>query len=1036
MKQKRLEHFGAEVSRYLLMILLLGVLLPQSLLAKKSHESQRPITGKVTGANGDPLAGATINVKESQRFTTTDAKGEFTIDVESGNTLVISYSGYEVKEVTVGNEISITITLTQSIKALEDVVVIGYGTQRRSNISGAVSVIKERDIAKNPAANLTNSLVGQSPGIIAVQRSGEPGRDQSDIFIRGVGTTGNTSPLYVIDGIVSSSSDFAQLNVNEIENVSILKDAASAAVFGVRGGNGVVLVTTKRGDKGRANFSYNYNYGIQQRTRTPKFLNSFDYATLYNEAAVNDGATTPPFTQDALNKFRDGSDPNGFPNTDWYKTVLKASAPMQQHNISANGGTDKTRYAVSFSYLNQEGIYNGSGFKRFNFRSNLDADATRTTRISFDISARNENSTAAALSASDVFYGVMRARPTDPAIFTNGLYSITAQGNPLASIQSSEGYERNTFWVARARAQVLQSIPFIKGLSMKVIAAFDKNFSEQKRWRSPSIPLYKYNPSNQSYTVSLSPALPSLDQFNQGDQGLTLEGHLNYENTFGKHKVGGLLLYTQTEGRFSGLYAGRNQYTIRVDELQLGPVNAGTYNGGYSGASGRQGVVGRLNYAFDNKYIVEASFRNDGSEQFAPGRRWGFFPSFSAAWVLSNEKFFDNIHVVNNLKLRGSWGVLGNDRLNTERFFYLSTFAVGPAAIFGNNNVAQTIYEGRFGNSVVTWETVKKMNVGLDATVFNGMIDLTADYFEEKRDDILASRSGSVPALTGFSLPVENIAKVDNKGIELSIGHTKAIGKSFSYNIRANFTHAKNEVVFIDEPAGVNPNLARTGRPIGSQFGLLAIGIFQNTNEIGSSPSQSAFGTTKPGDIKYADISGPDGKPDGKVDDNDRTFIGNSNIPQNIFGFNAGIRFKGLEFSFLFQGASKVNQYLNAEAAWPFYNGGNALASAADRWTPATPNSPNPRLSLISSPTAANYRISSYWMRDVSYLRLRNIEVAYNLPQALTKKAYLNGLRLYINANNVFTLTKLKYFDPENSNPRASAYPQLRVFNFGATIQF
>jgi TonB-linked SusC/RagA family outer membrane protein len=901
-------------------------------------------------------------------------------------------------------------------------------------------------MSRNPSPNLSNSLVGQAPGIIAVQRSGEPGRDQSDIFIRGVGTTGNSSPLYVIDGIVSSQSDFAQINSNEIASVSVLKDAASAAVFGVRGGNGIILVTTKRGVSGRTQFSYNVNYGIQQRTRIPSYVGSYDFATLFNEARINDGGEAL-FTPDDLQKFKDGSDPDGHPNTDWFSTVLKKTAPMKQHTLSANGGTEKARYALSLSYLDQDGVYTGNGFKRYNFRSNLDADATNTTRISFDLAGRSENIFAPSISSGDLFNALGRVRPIDAAVFTNGKYAATIQGNPLAYIQPSEGYNRNNTWGMRARAQILQTIPFVKGLSIKGIAAFNKSFGEEKAWSSPSIGLYSYNPADKTYTETTPPNPPSLRQNNRTNQDLTVEAHLNYERLFGDHRVSGLVLYTETEERFSGLGARREQYTIRLDEINIGPVNPFTGNSGFSGSSGRRGYVGRFNYTYMDKYILETSFRRDASEQFEKSRRWGFFPSVSAGWVLTNEAFFPKTRAVNFLKLRGSWGILGNDRFNSNRFLYITAYqpavppnsgdpnSAGNPAIFGDNVAQQTIFEGRLGNPNVTWETVKKLDIGIDATLYNGLFNITADYFLDKRDDILANRSASVPGLAGFELPIENLAKVTNKGIDLAISHRNTISRSFTYNLTANFTYARNKITYIDEPAGVNPNIARTGRSLNSQFGYKAIGLFQDTTEIANAPTQTSLGgAPKPGDLRYADISGPDGKPDGVIDANDLTYIGRSNIPEIIYGLAGGVGFKGIELSFLFQGSAHASQYLSNETAFPFFNGGKALKENFDRWTPATPNGRQPRVTLNTG--SPNYQTSSFWLEDASYLRLRSVELAYTIPKSLSNIIRLQGLRVYANANNVFTLANIENFDPENSQSRGWAYPQLRVFNFGATIQF
>jgi len=993
----------------------------------------RELSGTVTNQKNEPLAGVSVTVQGSNKGTVTDAKGMFTLSVNEETVLEISFVGYQKQTVNVGNRSSITVILAEAANDLNDVVVVGYGKQRKSNLTGAVATVGTKDIAKNPAANLSNSLVGRAPGIIAVQRSGEPGNDQSDIFIRGIGTTGDASPLYVVDGIVSSQADFAQLNPAEIETVSILKDAASAAVFGVRGGNGIILVTTKRGAVGKTVFSYNANYGIQQLVRTPQFVNAYEYANLYNEALANQGQAAF-YSADDIQKFKDGSDPDGHPNTDWYAAVLKQTAPIWQHNISANGGTDKLRYAMSLSYLDQQGIYTGSAFKRYNFRSNIDANVTATTKLSFDVSGSNGNKYAPAIAARDFFYSLLRNRAVDAVTFSNGYSASPVQGNALANIQPSEGYSNNSDWVARLRIQLEQKLPFIKGLSIKGIAAFNKSFSNGKSWSSPSIQGYNYNPVTLEYTPSGPLGSPSLSQTNTDYKSLTLETHLNYENSFGKHKISGLLLYTQTEDAYSGLGAGRQQFIIRVDELNLGPVNSFLTNFGYSGGSGRRGYVGRANYSYNDKYIFEASFREDASEQFAAGKRWGFFPSFSGGWIISKENFMQHANAIDFLKLRASWGVLGNDRISDQRFLYLTSYNSGGAAVFGNNTVAQTINEGRIANPDVTWETVKKLDIGADATFLKGLISITVDYFKDKRNDILAQRSASVPVISGITLPVENIAQVNNQGFDVLLTHTNKISNAVTYNLSANATYTKNKVVFIDEPVGTNANLARTGRPLNSLFGYRALGIFQSEDEIANAPDQSALGTAPmPGDLRYADISGPDGKADGIIDGNDITYIGKSNIPEIIYGFSGGINVKGIELSFLLQGATHVEQYLSEEAAWPFFNKGNALKENLDAWSPTNTGASQPRVLTEDNP---NRLYSSFWLKDVAYLKLRNIELAYSFNPSFLTRFKISNLRVYANANNVFTLSSVKNFDPENGDTRGWAYPQLRIFNFGATIQF
>lgn len=978
------------------------------------------VSGKITNQKGEPLSGASVTEKGTNNTTVTKEDGTFTINVSKPNAiLVITFIGYEKIEIAIGSQKEFSIVMKSSPLAMNEVVVIGYGNQRSSNISGSVSTVNTKQIASNPAPNLSNSLMGRTAGIIATQRAGEPGNDASNIFIRGVGTTGDASPVFVIDGIVRSLSDFAQLNPNEIQSLSILKDAASAAVFGVRGGNGVILVTTKRGSAGRMQITYNANYGTQRRTRTIEFLNSYDYATLYNEALVNEGKPALYSAAD-LQKYKDQSDPDAYPSSDW-NSIMKKNAMITQHDLSASGGSEKVRYATSFSYLNQDGIVPSNNFKRYNFRSNIDADVTKSTTLSFDLAGRSEATRN--IVPTNIWQIIASTTPTKfPVRFSNGFYA----GGPSYNVLPENGYRKRNTGAFRGRLQLLQRIPFIEGLSVKAVGSYDKTLTDSKTWSYPVIPFYTRLPDGTFRKEPLPKSSLSQDHFD--DQSITLETHLNYEKKFGDNRITGLLLYTQTKQIWNNLNGYREGYSINIDEINFGP-SANRNNGGYSGSSGRKGVVGRINFSHSDKYTLETSFRADGSEQFAKGKRWGFFPSISGAYVISQESFMKNIKFLNYLKFRASYGVLGNDRIGGSRFLYLQSYNPSGSAVFGNGDVQQAIVEGSLANPNVTWETVKKLDIGFDASFFDGKLTSTFDYFYDKRSDILGRRSASVPALLGIGLPVENFAKVNNRGVELTIGHQNTIARNLRYNISGNVTYARNKIIFIDEPATTNANLMRTGRPLGTEFGFHAIGLFQSQDEVDKAAKQ--IGNTGPGDIRYEDVNS-----DGKIDDNDRLPIGKANTPEIVYGFNGGLNFKNFELSFLLQGATNVNQWYRGEGEWPFFVGAGALKTNLDRWTPSNPNASEPRV-LINVDNMNHHDLSSFWLKNASYLRLRNLELAYNFPKALLEKTKaIQGLRFYVNCNNVYTWTKIKNFDPENGSDRGWAYPQLRIFNTGFNIQF
>ncbi len=974
------------------------------------------ITGTVQDENEQPLPGATILEEGTQNGTVTDIDGNYSLEVAENATLIISFIGYETMNLEVEGRTEINVNLQPASGTLDEIVVVGYGEQKRSDVSGAVSEIGQKQISENPTPNLSNALVGRTAGVIATQRSGAPGEDASQIFIRGIGTTGDASPIYVIDGIVRSARDFAQLNANEIASVSILKDAASAAVFGVRGGNGVVLVTTKRGREGRMEVSLTTSYGLQERTNEQQFLGSYEYAQLYNEALINQG-DDPLYTQDDLDKFRDGSSPDTHPSVDWM-SVLNDVAPIQNHSIGASGGTERVRYAALLGYVKQEGIVPSNVFDRYNYRSNIDADVTNTTRLSFDLSGRNEVTNDVA--ANEVFRWLSGTPPHEtPIKWSNGTYS----SGPAYLTLPENGYRNRRIQTFNGRLQLVQQLP-IEGLSLMGIASYNKDINGQKNFTYAETPFYSR--LSDGTFVEEPRGNASLYQSTNDYQSLTMQAHLNYNKDLGNSRVSALLLYTQTKDQWRFTSAFRDGYTLAIDEIDFGGVDNRT-NSGYSGSSARQGVVGRLNYTIADKIILEGSFRADGSEQFAPGNRWGFFPSGSLGYILSQEPFLQNADFLDFLKFRTSYGILGNDRIGGSRFLYLQSYRqISGAAVFGDGNVVPGIVEGNLANPNVTWETVKKFNVGFDAKFFDYKLTFTVDYFNDERSDILGSRNLSVPSLLGVGLPVENLSIVNNEGFELSLGHMNTLAGDFTYGVNANFTYAKNKVVFIDEPESENPNIRRTGLPIGAQFGFNALGIFQTEQQIENAAEHLT--DVAPGDIQYEDVNN-----DGVIDDLDRVYIGSSNTPEIIYGVGANLGYKNFELSLLLQGATNVFQYYSGEGRWPFFVGAGALESNLDRWTPSNKDASEPRV-LIDATN--NHAGSSFWLEDASYLRLKNVEIAYNLPTDRLFGNFVKGVRIYVNANNVYTWTGIENFDPENSNGRGWNYPQLRIWNAGLTATF
>ncbi|MEP7232900.1 MAG: TonB-dependent receptor [Ginsengibacter sp.] len=997
-----------------------------------------PITGIVKGANGQPLGDVSVTLKGTSKGTLTDKDGKFSIELNGKEpVLVFSSVGYQSREVKVSNQNYIDIVLDGEVKSLSDVIVVGYGNRKKVNYTGAVSTVETKEIVAAPVADISNALTGRLSGLIAVQRNGEPGRDGSNLLIRGVSTTGDNSPLVVIDGI--PRGDFSQLDPNEIETVTLLKDAASAAVFGVRGANGVILVTTKRGKAGKSSLSFSVRSDWQKPTILPKYMDSYNYAKLLNEGSVNAG-TTPPFSQADLDAYKNGTDRDAYPNTDWVKATLKDYAPQQQYNLSLNGGTEKTRYFISLGHVNQNGLYSNSNFGRYNFRSNIDVDATATTRISLDVSGRMENRNAPSQDANQLLYYALYAPPIFPAVFSNGLPGSFPSGRNPAERARSGGYNKNNSNTLFTNLTITQQLPFVKGLSVKGVIAYDRSFNSNRTWRTP-YSVYTYNKTTKEYipingeginTTSLS------EGFDQGSS-LTMEAHLNYQRTFGKHEVSGLFLYTQNEGNYNFLSGSRDNFLSNaIDQLFAGN-DATQQNNGGANVSGRRGYVGRVNYVFANKYLFEGSFRYDGSFNFAPGRKWGFFPSFSAGWKISEENFFKNaIQAFDYLKIRGSYGKLGNDRI--EPYRYLSSYQFGSGYPFGDAG-SLAINKGLSSTGIpdpnTTWETAKSVNIGFDGSMWNRKLTFEFDWFHKRTSDILGQRLLSVPATFGDVLPLENLNIVDNTGIEFTLGYENKISKDANYFIKGNFTYAHNKIIFQDEPTTVNPNQKRTGRSINQYFGYQAIGFFNSQAEIDKAPTQP--NPVKPGDIRYADING-----DGKIDDDDVTAIGSTPIPQIIYGISGGFSYKSFDVNFLFQGAAKVNAYLTGELAWPFYNGAKSLVEQADYWTPQNMGAKYPRITDV--PTANNIAQSSFWLKDASYLRLKNVQLGYNISKNALSKLKMSAVRIFVSGQNLLTFSKLSVTDPEGpgdsgtgfngNSSRGWFYPQQKVLAVGLNVTF
>ncbi|MDY7397020.1 TonB-dependent receptor [Aureibaculum sp. 2210JD6-5] len=1000
------------------------------------HAQQRTVTGTVTDTeSGSPLPGVSVLIKGTQNGTVTDFDGKFSLsNVEPDGVLIFSFLGLKTLEVPVNNQTSFTIAMEEDAAQLGEVVVVGYGTQKKTNVTSSVTSVESEELNQSSVANISNALVGRLPGLIATQRSGQPGSNGSNLLIRGISTTGNSSPLIIVDGVQRA---FSQLDPNTIETVTILKDASAAAVYGVRGANGVILITTKRGKKGKPVINYTTEITTSKPTQIPKYLGSYDYALLFNEAKRNEGKAEL-YTPDDLEKYRTGSNPITHPDTDWYGEGLKSSALQQQHNITISGGADRVNYFVSGGYLSENGLTDNINYKRYNFRSNLDFKVTDALKVSLDLAGRQENRESSATGVGTFFSGLSRIAPTGVSYYPNGLPGTGSLGGNPIEAERKGGVSQSTSNIFLANVGFEFKIPKIEGLTLKGYMALDRIYftakSVQKKYT-----LYNYDENTDEYTPTTLGQSRISQSYFQGapdsgsgviDPTITYNATLNYDKTFNElHQITGLLGVEKAINKSNSFNASRlNLVSDGLPQLDFGDSET-AQNGGSAFNTARLGYLARATYAYDAKYLFEASFRYDASENFAKENRWGFFPSFSAGWRISQEKFMADVDFINELKIRGSWGLLGNDRIS--QFQYLDAFNFSGTYFVGGNAV-QTIRPGVIPNKDVTWEKATIRNIGFDLEIMDRKLGLEFDYFTKTTKDILEAPTRIVPGFVGASLPRENFGIVDNKGFEFSLSYRNRIGE-FDYWAKANYTNSKNEIVEVGESENIDDNLKITGRSIGSRFGLIADGLFQSQADIDSHADQSGYGSIAPGDIKYKDISGPDGVPDGVINNDDRAFMGVVSDPNTIYGLAFGGGYKGFDFSVQFQGARDFNVYLSEEAAFPFFNGGKVLEQHLDRWTPDNPDAKYPR--TLTEDTN-NRVVSSFWLQNANYIRLKNVEVGYNFPTEFLSSIKVESLRLYLSGLNIFTISDIENFDPEAPSGRGAFYPQTRSFTFGLSLSF
>ena len=1036
--EKHLEKMNQTVTFWLVRKLIVGLLCICSTAATFAQTAT--VSGVVKDDTGEPVIGAGVLVKGTTLGTITDIDGHFSFRADDLNgVLVVSFVGMETQEIPMKGKGTFDIVLKSSNTLIEEVQVVAYGAQKKVTLTGSISSVNTDELLKVPTASIGNMLSGVLSGVSSIQSSGQPGGDDPDVFIRGISTlnTMNAKPLYLVDGVERS---FFQIDPNEVENITILKDASSTAVFGVRGANGVIIVTTKRGKEGKAKINASFSYGIQTPTRMPEFVNSYDYATFLNEAYTNDGKD-PKFTPEAVEAFRTHSNPIIYPDTDWMELLFKSSAPQTQGNVNISGGTERVRYFISMGMLDQKGFFKNHdtrydanfNFNRYNYRANLDIDFTKTTLVAINMGGRVEkrNFPRSGDDINQLFRRIYWATPfSGPGIVDgkwikgNSQYLPVGLSDGLGNIYG-RGYGSKTTNVVNLDLALTQKLDFVtKGLQFKIKVAYNSGYDHTKE-RATSIesyqPWYRKDVTWMEHPAGSDPN--EVVYIQDGEAGLIsyaesfgksrdwyAEASFDWKRDFDLHHLSALALYNQSK-------------TYYPDSDYPGIPR------------GYVGLVGRVTYDYDNKYLIEGNVGYNGSENFAPGNRYGFFPAVSGGWVLTQEEFLKDNPVVNFLKIRASYGIVGNDRYHPygtgfmDRFLYLpNSYFIGSGYQFGTGTSwSPGAYEKSFGNSGLSWEKSAKQNYGIDFSLFNQKLSGSIDYFYEKRTDILAKASTD-PIIHAMSLPVLNLGIVSNKGVELNLKWNHKIN-SFRYWTNLNVSYAKNKIVYQDEVPSEYTYTLKTGHPVGQPFGLKVRGFYYEGMEDVADHSY----VLKEGDVVYEDLNH-----DGKIDDNDKTAIGYPSYPLLNAGLTLGFEYKGFDFSMLWVGATKTSRVLEETFRKPLgetYDRSLMSHQFTDRWTPetaATAKLPRATIDGVKN----NYRDSELWVKDASYLRLKNIEIGYNFRLPFMPKIGMEKMRVFMTGYNLLTFDKLKISDPESMSSGVPQYPVMRVINFGLNVSF
>ncbi len=999
------------------------------------------ISGTVADESGLPLPGVNVIIKGTKTGTVTDSEGKYILsDVPVNAVIQFSFMGMKTQEVQVEGRNTITVTLVEEQIALEEVVAVGYGTRKKENLTGSISTIRSDKLNIAPMTNVTNALSGQLPGLITKQSSGQPGFDDPSLSIRGFG-----SPLVIVDGV---EAPFNALDASQIESISILKDGA-ASIYGARAGNGVILVTTKRGLLNQKPvITLNSAFTLQGPTNVIRPMSSGERAQFARETHINAGLPMSqiPYTEEEVQKYFDGSDPK-YLNTDWYDAAVRTWAPQYNANLSINGGSDKIKYYGYFGYNRQETMVKEDGgyFERFNIQSNVDSKITESLTLSLDISLIFSNSSfvAVGMGPQSAFWsGIYWSEPRYPLTLpdpTKESYGGLQSGNVFwSSRRSVGGYSDGENRYIRGGGTLAYDFKKIKGLKAKAFINYNYNSGFGKSFVIRR-DFYTYDPGTQTYTKAVSSSDPTkLTQSSSLASDWTQQYSLVYERVFNQiHRVSALALYENINYDSKSFSTSRSGFpTNSVDQLFAGDIETASNNGSAS-EMGRASWVGRINYAYNNRYMVETILRYDASAKFPPDSRWGLFPSVSLGWIISQENFMKSLTFVDILKLRGGYGQSGNDAVGS--FQYLSGYQIGGAYMIGDALNPVFISTG-LANPFLTWEKIKISNVGVDFSFFNRKINGTAEVFYRLRDGIPANRLTSLPSTFGASLPQENLNSIDDRGFELTLGSVLKAG-DFSYDISGNISWSRSKWVKYEEPEYADPDQKRlyqnTGQWTDRRFGYVSDGLFTSQPEIAALPyiytDLNGNSSLRPGDVKYLDINN-----DGVLDWKDQRIIGQGSMPHWMYGINATIRYKNFDLNLLFQGAFGFSANVDIDQRGWDERDVKSVLLYDNRWTEEN-NNPNAKVPRPGgAPT--NLLYSDYRNHPVRYLRLKSISLGYDLPQNFLNKLNIKKMRVFVAGTNLITLSSLNEYgvDPEMSDgiKMGNYYPQQRTVSVGLNLSF